>query len=83
MHCARCPVLSVFSLVEERRTYICPPPLFMEEKRTYICPPFCGRANKEDHCLIFTIQVFFRTYYIHNLETEKSVAMATLSARYC
>ena len=26
----------------------------------------------------FTIQVYFRTFYIHNLEIEKSVAMAHL-----
>ena len=29
------------------------------------------------------MQVFFRTFYIHNRETEKSVAIATLVARYC
>ena len=28
-------------------------------------------------------QFFFRTFYIHNLETEKSVAMATTASRYC
>ena len=49
MHCARCPVLSVFFLHggNLRSTYICPHPLFMEERRAYICPPFCGRANKQ------------------------------------
>ena len=82
IHCARwvlsclCPLF-----IKERRMYICSPPLFMEE-RTYICPPFCGTANEQHHCLIlwsvshFTIQVFFRTFYIHNLEIEKKCGMA-------
>ena len=66
--------------MEERRTYICPPPLFMEERRAYICPPFCGTANKQDHCLIlWSVRSLYHTgllqdFYIHNVETEKSVA---------
>ena len=49
----------------------------MGQQTSKISVYYCGVLGH------FTIQVFFRTFYIHNLETEKSVAMATLAARYC
>ena len=54
----------------------CLPRLFIEESRTAICPPFCGTAN--EHCLIlWSVRSlyhtgFFRTFYMHNGETEKN-----------
>ena len=50
--------------------------LYIEESRTAICPPFCGTAN--EHCLIlWSVRSlyhtgFFRTFYMHNGETEKN-----------
>ena len=54
----------------------CLPRLFIEESRTAICLPFCGTAN--EHCLIlWSVRSlyhtgFFRTFYMHNRETEKN-----------
>ena len=59
------------------------------KKELYVFAIFMERANEQDHCLILwnvrsvTIQVFFRTLCIDNLETEKSVVMATLVDSYC
>ena len=77
MHCAKW-VLSCLPplFIEDRRTYICSPPLFMEERRDlYLSTTLWD--TKQGHCLIlwrlghFTIQVFFKGFHIHNLETEK------------
>ena len=54
----------------------CLPHLLIEESRTAICPPFCETAN--EHCLIlWSVRSlyytgFFRTFYMHNGETEKN-----------
>ena len=54
----------------------CLPRLFIEESRTAICPPFCLTAN--EHCLIlWSVRSlyhtgFFKTFYMHNGETEKN-----------
>ena len=71
--------------MEGRRTYICPPPLHGGKKDFCppYCPPFYVKVNEQEHSGVlghFTIQVFFRIFDIHNLETEK---MASLAARYC
>ena len=69
---------------EERRTYICLSPLFMEEEGLIFVHHFVGQQTSiVCSCGVlahFTIQVFFKTFYNHNVETEKTVAMATLAA---
>ena len=54
--------------IDERRTSIRPPPLFMKERRPYICPPFCGRANKQGHCLIlWSVRSLYHTGLLQDL----------------
>ena len=61
----------------------CLPRLFIEESRTAICAPFCGTAN--EHCLIlWSVRslyhtAFFRTFYMHNGETEKNCFHGNIS----
>ena len=74
MHCARCPVLSASPLHGGKKDLYLSAILWESKQARSLSNFVLGH---------FTIQVFFRTFYIHNLETEKSIAMATLAARYC
>ena len=86
--CKMGPVLSASSLHGGKKDLYLSTSSLHWEIRTNICPPFCGRANKQDHCLIlWSVRSLYHSGLLQDLlypqprNRKKSVAMATLAAR--
>ena len=70
------PVLSASSVHGGKKELLIFVSYFVGQQTSQIIVKSCGVKGH------LTLQIFFRTDYIHNLKPEKSVAMAIV-ARYC
>ena len=72
MHCARCPVFPASFLHGGKKDLYLSTSSLHGGRRAYICPPFCGRANKQDHCLIlWSVRLLYHTGLLQDFIFEQ------------